>query len=356
MIRLNLASLLRELALPLTRPAVLFAMILFYVMFEIALLGRIFGIVIAAVLAVQLIVFALPAMLRYLMIVLEARTRGRDPEPLTIDLLSWVGSAWSLFPIVHIAVFIYTVYLGGAFLGAGTALGIALLYAAILPASLIVLAITHSPLESIRPAAVFGLIRRRGAAYLVAPAFTALALALLVWINVRFNIDALTEFVSFYLIFAAFALYGGLVQPLQLEDEVDIPLPASIDEDREAERHLLERSTVLDHAYGLISRGNREGGLAHIYAELAADQDEAAGWAWFFDKLMRWERSDAGLEFAQHYLHRLLQHGEIVPAVKVMLRARLRNPAFRPLAEDLDPAISAASACRNEELVEHLRG
>lgn len=346
---------LREVMTPLTSPAVLLAMVLFFLLFQVAMLATVFGMVIAAVLAAQLIIFVLPALLRYLMVVLEARIHGREPDALGIDLFPWVGNVWTLFPIVHIGVFIYVVYLTDANFGPTAALGIALLYAFLLPASLVTLAMTHSALASLNPATVFALIKRRGFAYLIGPAFIVAATWLVVRINAKLNMDMLTQFISFYFIFAAFALFGGLMRSLELEREVEIPLPADIDAERAEELHLITRTAVLNHAYGIVSRGNRVKGLEHIFKALRDDPYEEAGWAWFFENMLRWENPDAGLAFAQHYVHELLRYGENVKAVKVMMRCRLINPAFRPLAEDIELAIHAAEDCYNDELATFLR-
>ena len=191
--------------------------------------------------------------------------------------------------------------------------------------------------------------------YLIAPAFVVLATWLLVRINVEFNIDMLTELLSFYFIFAAFAVFGGLVRSLQLERELEIPMPAGIDAEREAERVLVDRVAVLNHAYGIISRGNRENGLQHILQSLAEDPYEEAGWAWFFDKMLQWENPEGALAFGQLYVHELLRYGENVKAVKIMMRCQLVNPAFRPLPEDVELAAHAAEECHNEELANFLR-
>ena len=89
--------------------------------------------------------------------------------------------------------------------------------------------------------------------------------------------------------------------------------------------------------------------------ELADDPDPAAGWFWYFDRMMRWENNNAGLAFAQQYLHHLLHDGDNVAAVKVMLRCRLVNEAFKPLADDISMAIFAAEECHNEALASFLR-
>lgn len=346
---------LHEITLPARSPAVLFAMLLFYGLIEVALLAQVFGLVVFLVLTAQLVVFVLPALLRYLIVVLEARAYNRDPEPLDIDLFPWVGRIWTLFPIVHLVACVYIAYLGGAWFGSGVALGLALCYAAILPASLITLTITQSALASLNPLTLIELIRRRGFGYLIGPLFVIAATWLVVRINVQFNIDYLTEFVSLYLVFAAFALFGGLARQLDLSREVHIPLPTELSDDEERDRHSLSRTAVLNHAYGIVSRGNRDKGLQHVYATLADDPYEESGWAWFFEHMLRWENPEAALAFAQRYVHELLRSGENVKAVKVMMRCRLVNPAFKPLAEDRELAAAAAEHCQNEELASFLR-
>ena len=171
----------------------------------------------------------------------------------------------------------------------------------------------------------------------------------------QFNFDLLTEISSMYLIFAAFALFGGMARMLDLQREIDIPLPDGLDEETERDRQLLGRTAILNHAYGIISRGNREKGLQHILDALAQDAYEDAGWAWFFESMLRWENPEAALAFAQRYVHELLRNGETVKAVKLMMRCQLINPAFRPLQEDIDLAVAAAEECHNEELASFLR-
>lgn len=345
----------QEITLPLRSPSVLFALILFFGLLQIVLLSRALGFVLFLVLGGWLLVFVLPAFLRYLMVVLEARAYGRVPDALDIDLFPWVGRLWTLFPLVHVVVFVYVAYLSGAYFGSGVALGIALAYAAVLPATLMTLAITHSVLASLNPVTLFQLTRRLGPAYLIGPIFVVVATWLVVRINVQFNYDLLTEFASLYMIFAAFALFGGLTRLLDLQRELDIPLPDGPDEEVARERHLLARTAVLNHAYGIISRGNRDKGLQHVVDALAEDSYEEAGWAWFFEAMMRWENPEAALAFAQRYVHELLRSGESVKAVKLIMRCRMVNPAFRPLPEDIDLAAAAAEECHNEELASFLR-
>ena len=66
--------------------------------------------------------------------------------------------------------------------------------------------------------------------------------------------------------------------------------------------------------------------------------------------MLRWEDPYPGLLLAQQYLGRLLEAGDQVGAVKLMLRCRLMDETFRPLGADLPKAIAAAEACGNAEL------
>lgn len=348
---MKLTDLGREVALPVTTPTVFFALLLFFVFLQIALFGRIFGLVIALVLAAQLVVFVLPALTRTLMQLLQARSLGREPAPPVVEFFSWVGNTWTLLPIVHAALLGYLYYRAGQQPQAAI-YAAAAVYLLLLPASLIVLAITHSVLESLNPRAILLLLRRCGAGYLTGPLFLVTSLALYAWLQRQLEFRLLVEFTGFYLLFASFAVFGGMVRPLALHRELDIPELQRLHAMDSGEQLQLVRTATLNHAYGLISRGNRDAGLEHLFAELA---DDADGWYWYFDRMLRWEHNNAGLAFAQHYVHHLLRHGDYVAAVKVMLRCQLVNAAFKPLREDLPEAIAAAEECRNSELAHALR-
>ena len=352
---MRLSDFARELLLPVTRPAVSLALLLFFGLFQIMLLGSSFGLAIALILATQLVVFVVPALQRTLMRLLEARSMGREPDPPTIECFSWVGNTWTLFPIVHVGVIAYFWLLAADSLGATVSYSIAAGYALLLPASLVVLGVTQSVLESINPRAILLLLRQCGIGYLVAPVFLVAAVAVVTWLKHHVDYDVLTGLVGFYLLFAAFAIFGGMVRPLQLQQQLEVPgIPQSRDTEYTGQLALV-REAALNHAYGLTSRGNRSGGLQHLLSELAGDPDPAGGWYWYFDRMMRWENNSAGLAFAQHYIHELLRNGDCVAAVKVMLRCQRVNAAFKPLAEDLSQAIDAAQACRNDELVRTLQ-
>jgi hypothetical protein len=302
-----------------------------------------------------LIAFIVPALCLYLIFVLDARARGADPDPPGVEHLHWYGSVWSLLQVLYYAFLVYTIYRLGSWYGTGMLLMVFVLFAAVLPASLAILAVTHSPVESLNPLAIRRLIDRCGGSYWIAPTYFLMGALLVWWLNTSPLPEWMVELISLYLVFAFYTLIGAIVRPHHLHDEVGIykPVERSKAEMNSCLQNL--RTDVLNHAYGFISRGNRVGGLKHIRDWIEEDPDPVLGWQWFFDQMMRWEIKDPALVFGQQYLGWLLRNGDHVAAVKVMLRCRMENEAFQPLAEDKPLALEAAERCQHEELINLLR-
>ena len=338
-------DLIRAVFYPVTEWAVLVPLIFFWLLTSFALWGGVLGLF--------FLFFISLALLRFQMIVLEARARGAEPETPGIELFSVFGSAWTLFPVVLVVLYSGVIIWTGRTFGAEWAVVASLVASLFLPASLSVLAITRSPLQSVNPVAIFRLIGRCGNALLIASAY----LALIVWL--MYLSDGLpfllANFVQTFLWFSFFSLTGSLIEPYDLFDEVDIYAPlektsAEISSDIDK-----QRVATLAHAYGFISRDNREGGFEHIFGEIEKDPDPVAAWAWYFDNMMRWERQEHALFFAQHYIHDMLAHGERIPALKVIMRCRLISEGFKPAPEDLPAAIQAAETSGNIELATVLK-
>lgn len=337
----------REFVYPATHGSVFGALAGFFLLLELAAFGRVFGIFLAALL--------LPALLRYLMRTLEARIRGRDPGVFDAELLLWFGDVWSLFPVLHVVAMVWGAWLLGYFASPLAATAFLAGCAVVVPASLIVLAVTRSPAESLSPSAVIGVIRRVGVRYAIAPAYVAAATGVSVWLARTAPVAVIADFAVVYLVFAGFAITGGLARPFELEAEVPIPEPQQPDAAAIRAGVGKARRQVLDHAYALSSRGNRAGGLAHIEAWLARDPEPGTAPAWFIEQMLRWENPEAGLALARRRLGRLLAGGREVEAVKLMLRARLVDEGFRPFPEDRARAVAAAERCQHEELASFLR-
>jgi heme/copper-type cytochrome/quinol oxidase subunit 2 len=343
---MTLRDYVRELAFPASSSVTLFALVTFVLLIGLALFAGLFGI--------WLIVATVPAFLRYLTMIAEARARNVEAAPPGIEFFTLVGNAWTLFPVVPVLLMAYLVRETGMTFGELPAMFVALGFAALLPAIIGVLVITHSALQSMDPRALDRFIRGCGVTYWYAPATAVIVVlapmllgGLSIWIRI---------IVEMYLFTAFFAVIGAVTRESKLVDEVDIPDAIEPDVEKVLAGLDRERVKVVNHAYGFASRGNRDGGLEHVYDWLVKDPDPNAAWPWFLGQMLRWEDTYPALLLAQQYLGRLLEHNDRVAAVKLMLRCRLVNADFRPLTADLPTAIVAAEACQNYELAESLKG
>lgn len=341
---MSIAECVNALTYPLRSTTALVAMVSFYLLLQLAIAAGILGLWLAVVIV--------PALFRYLVLLAEARARGRDAEPPGIEYFSLAGNLWTLFPVLPLVVFL-ALYFAAADYGVVAAVIVAGLMAALFPAMMAVLVITHSPAQSLNPVAWFRLTSRLGVAYLYAPVMLVLITVLLVLL--RDTPHWMQSFIELYAAFAFYAVLGTLLARDDLLDEVDIPDAEPPGEMVEQARLDERRAGVLNHAYGFVSRGNSDGGLSHVLAWIEKDPQPAAAWPWFFEQMLRWENTDAALVFAQAWVGELLRSGLNIQAVKIMLRARLVNERFRPRTEDLPLAIDAAEKSGNEELAAALR-
>ena len=347
------SDLLADLVYPARNSTLLVAFVAFYLAIEL-ISNLVSGGPLFLVSALIFAAFVVPAMCVYLVDVLDARARGAAPGPPSIEHLQWFNSAWSLLQLLYFLALVYAAYLLGSLFGAVVFVAVLLSFAVVVPASLAILALTHSPLESVNPWAIGRLIGRCGATYWVAPAYALTAIAAIGALSSSRVPDWLTEMVALFLLFAFYTLVGGIVRPHRLHEQVDIHRPVEPGAEQLEARLTNERTAVLNHAYGLVSRGNREGGLGHVFDWIDRDPDPDGAWRWFFEQMLRWEVTDAALLFGQQYLGRLLGSGDQVAAVKLIARCRLENEAFRPLPDDREPARQAAEQCGNADLARTL--
>jgi hypothetical protein len=336
----------RAIVYPVTESSVLIPLIVFWLLVSLAVWAGVFGLVL-------LLLVIVPAVFRFQMIVLEARARGTTPATPGLELFNWFGKAWTLFPFFISMCLTWAVIAVAQNFGTAWAILPVIFAAAFFPASIAVLAITHSPLQSLNPLALGRLWKKCGATFWVA----TLILAIASWLAVEAQtLPAMWAILAQLLLsFAFFSVVGSLIEPHALIDDIDIPAPSEKDA-AEVDADLKKaRTDVLNHAYGFVSRENRAGGFKHVFDRIHEDPDPVGAWAWFFDRMTRWEDQTPALFFAQHYLHDQLQHGEQLPAVKLIMRCRLIDEQFRPLPEDVPAAIVASDACANPELAAILR-
>ena len=327
--------------------AIVLALIVFLLLGLLVQAAGLFGLWLAVV--------VVPAYFRYLLYLLEARASGRDAPAPGIELFNWVENFWSLFSLVLVCLLIW----GGYFLSSNFSIAAAVIpaifFLTIFPASMAVLAVTRSPIESLNPAALFVLIKSCGRDYLFIPLIVA-AMALLIWYLVILDVPGvLIKASSMYASILLFTLTGSVLHAHGSGINVDIPPPLEADTEQTEADLTRERTKVLNHAYGFVSRGNRQGGLQHIEDWIGKEVDVAAAYRWFFEQMLKWESKGAALFFAQIYLSRLLGEQRDIEALKLISRCRLEDARFKPLPEDRHEAFAAAQRQRNDELCEYLK-
>jgi hypothetical protein len=339
--------LIKEVLYPLTDMALVLALIVFLLLEILAEAAGLLGI--------WLVIVIVPAYFRYLLHLLEARANGRNAPSPGIELFNWVENFWSLFPLVLVSLLIWgEYYLISKFPFTVAAIpGVIVLY--LYPASMAVLAVTRSPLESLNPATLLVLIRNCGRDYLLIP-LVIVTMSFLVWTLDVSNVShLLTKAVALYASFLMFTLTGAVLSANGAGISVDIPPPREPDAEQLDADLTQERTRVLNHAYGFVSHENRQGGLQHIYDCIEQEADAAAAYRWFFEQMLKWESTDAALFFAQNYLSWLLARRRDVEVLKVIARCRLENERFMPVPEDRDAVLAAADRQDNDEIREYLR-
>jgi len=309
----------------------------------------------AGVLGIWLAIVVVPAYFRYLLYLLEARANGRTAPSPGIELFNWVENFWSLFPLVLVSLLIW----GGYFLANKYSFAIAavpgVLILFIFPASMAVLAVTRSPIESLNPAALFVLIKACGRDYLMVP-LIIVAMGFLIWTLMILNMPGVLIMAAvMYASILLFTLTGAVLYENGSSIAVDIPPPLEPGAEQLEAELTSARTKVLNHAYGFISRGNRQGGLQHVYDWIGKEADVNAAYRWFFEQMLKWESSEAALVFAQEYLAWLLDRRHDIEAIKLINRCLMEDARFKPLPGTSSAALAAAERQANDELCAYLR-
>lgn len=350
---MSLAEFMRELSVPLRSVAVVLSELLILVIIGFVVAASIVNPWMAAALALFFSLALLPGLARYLMHIAQWRARGQQVEPPSAEMFALFGSFWQLSVLLILVAYFAGWYWLDRELGifwSGVSVAV---FSVLYPAMVAVLVITHSVVQACNPQALLRLIANTGDAYWYAPLMALAVFGLPAYIAGYSNLLAVIVFI--YLLFAFFTVTGAVLRKPRLVYEVDIPDPIEPDAEQQIANLERERTAILNHAYGFLSRGNRDGGLGHVYGWLNRDPNPSEGWQWFFDQMLQWEMPEHALYFAQRYVGELLASGQQITAVKVILRSRMVNERFRPLDDDLPLAIEAAESCGNEALAQALR-
>lgn len=345
---------LREILYPLTDMATILAMLFFWLIYSfLKLLPAALG-VIGLVIAVFILVIVAAAFLRFLTYLLEARANGRQSPVPTEEFFSPLSNTWSLAPTILAAVLIW----GGLWIS-NYGLFLLSLYGLVIvfvfPATLAILAITHSPAESLNPAAVLRMMRVCGPSYVAAPLSIVVLTALFSWLGSVGVPQAFLDFGMIYQSALMFSLMGGVLYLNDVAAEVDIGSPLTATAEEVANDLVKKRQKVASHAYGFISRGNREGGFAHILDWIQKEPDVDAASSWFFAEMMKWESNDAAQYFAQIYLAHLLHHEQDAKALKLISTCLYTNPVWKPNPEDRPHVLTLVEKHQRSDLLKQLR-
>ncbi|MEM8682776.1 MAG: hypothetical protein AAGF72_05050 [Pseudomonadota bacterium] len=307
----------------------------------------------AGLLGIWLTIVVLPALSRYLMMYLQSRSRDREPEVLGIEHFTWTSNFWSLFPVVPfvaLAVILVPMAQGGQTTLAWIIGAVAVV---LMPASLAVLSITHSPLQSLNPVAVVGLMVRCRSTYWIAPLVVLAFMFLLPMLDVFPSIVG--EFLAIFMLLVAFGLIGATLRPHDIVDDVGVePVLVAGEEVRKAISDK-ERTATLGHAYGFASRNNLVGAIDHLLSAIDSDREPQEAWRWYFEHMLKWENAYPALKFGQRYVSYLLSIDAGIDAMKLVMRCRLLDERFKPLPDDLAMIVALLEKTGQHDMARELR-
>jgi hypothetical protein len=322
------------------------ALITFLLMEILAEAAGLFGIWLAIVIV--------PAYFRYLLHLLDSKANGRDAPSPGIELFNWVENFWSLFPLVLVCLVIWGEYFLAMRFPPMVAAMPGALIVFLFPASMVVLALTRSPVQSLNPVAVFRIVRSCGRDYFIVP-LVIIATFLLIWYLVIPGTPyVLTKAAALYASFLLFTLTGGVLYTSSEKIQVEMLPPLEPTAEQLDAALTDERTKVLNHAYAFISRGNRQGGLQHICQWIGNEAAPDLAYRWFFEQMLQWDSTEAALILAQAYLTRLLDRQRDVEAMKLIRRCLIEDERFKPLPEDRHAALAAAGRLGNDDLARYL--
>ena len=347
-IRINATDFGRELLYPVKQRAIVYAVLFYWLLFWLAQSAGRFGL--------WLLIITVPASVRYMLLLLEARANGwRAPIP-TVEMFAPWDNLWALTPLIHIGIAVWAgIWIAGLGSRVATTFS-ALALLLVLPASLAVLAVTHSPAASLNPLAMMRMIRACGPAYFNVPVTLGLLSTISAALLAAGAPLILVDLVTIYAVVLLFTLTGAVTHARNIAAQIDIGDALEATAGDLAEELEDERKKVANHAYGFISRGNRAAGFAHIREWLDAEVAPDEAWRWFFLEMLKWENNDAALFFAQEYLRQLLEWGLYDEALKVVFRSLHENPQWRPLPQDREAVIELAQTRGRKDLLDKLQG
>ena len=341
-------DLVREAIFPLTSGTVLMAIVAFGSLLWLGMAAGLLGL--------WLLFIVVPALFRYAICLLEARAHGKETLVAGIEIFNIADNLWGVFPLMLISGFVWLEWRIVNDVSVGAAQTLLFVFFLVYPASIAVLGVTRSPVASVNPVLVGRMIRTCGVNYAWIPIVLVVVSIVLTVLSRSVLPDFAIYYVGLYIFFLMFTFTGAVVHASNVPAEVDIEAPVVKPESEVAQDLVAERQKVANHAYGFISRGNREGGFKHVRQWIASEADTDEAVSWFFNEMMRWESKDAALFFAQECFAHFIHHDLDRPAIKLMTRCLYVDPRWKPRTADRQHAIDLAERYNMDDIVGLLRG
>lgn len=299
---------------------------------------------------------AIPALLRYVLAVAASRAEHRALPAVDTDLFLLLSAPRELAAVPLVVALVLAVRAAIDTWPAGGYL-VALVCAGVLaPLSLLMLALTNSPLDSVNPLRLARFAVRLWPAGLWQVLATVPALLVFAGVLGLGGSGYLLLAVTLGLLLPLACLAGALAGTLDVRAETTIPVAEPPDAAAQSAALIVVRRRVLSHAYGLVSRGNRDGGFGRVQAHCATEPDALRAELWFFHAMQSWDLADAPLYFGQALIGRLLDAGDNAAALKVMTACVHASERFRPLPQDTARLQAAATAAGRSDICALLAG
>jgi hypothetical protein len=253
----------------------------------------------------------------YFVEIVEQRAIGEGWAVFSLDTLATLRSQLGVVLLLELAAIVAAFMVLRAFAGAGLAWTFAAAATVIAPASVALLAVTREPLRSLHPSHVLPAVLRMGVLYfgLAAGSIVVVALGVLAYRRLGFVEFLIASYTSFWLAYGI----GGVVYSKRGVLGVHAPRSPEAKLGRELERLQRARIRVLDHAYGIASRGNLESALAYINEYVASETDPLAARQWMYFEMTRWASARPALVFGERLAGDLEAAGQPGVAAKVRL-------------------------------------
>jgi hypothetical protein len=253
----------------------------------------------------------------YFVEIVEQRAIGEGWAVFSLDTLATLRSQLGVVLLLEFAAVIAGFELLQAFASAELAWIFAAVATVIAPASVALLAVTREPLRSLHPAHLLPAAFRMGVPYigLAAGSVVVVALGVLAYRRLGFAEFFAASYASFGLAY----LIGLVVYSKRLVLGVYAPRSPEVKLGRELDRLQRARMRVLDHAYGIASRGNLESALAYINEYVASESDPLGARQWIYFEMTRWASARPALVFGQRLAGDLDAAGRPDVAAKVRL-------------------------------------